>query len=184
MKKYRARHHNDIKRLLAQIRREGDAPPPDTGGVLDALNAFGHLEVIQQKPPGKLLCFGPRAFGCADGSAVLMWHKPTGIGMHRRLGLLGIWAVSDGAVIRVITGTRALTYGDIPFNIESYFYNLRRDFRTYYGSDTAPPDADGILHTAIYQPENRLDLRQIIQSTLQTWRTHMQSNAGYSQTSS
>ncbi len=182
MKKYHARHHNDIKRLLAQIRREADssgkAPLPDCGAVLDALNAFGALEAIQQRPPGKLLCFGPKAYPCAAGSAVLMWHKPPGIGTHRTLGLLGVWAVMPAQTIRVIIGERSLAYGDLPFNIESYFYNLRRDFRMYYGADLAPPDAGGILHEAVYTPESRLDLRRIIEETLQDWRQSMQSTTG------
>lgn len=176
MKKVHARHHNDIKRLLAKIRaEEAHDSTPDTGSVLDALNAFGYLEAVQQRPPGRLQCFGPKAYKCANGSAVLMWHKPPGIGMHRTLGLLGVWAITQADSVQIITGTRTLAYGKMPFNLESYFYNLRRDFRTYYGNDTNPPDADGrILHTATYTPDSRLALRGQIESVLHQWRAGMQ----------
>lgn len=176
-KKYRARHHNDIKRLLAKIRAEESAGAdslPDTRGVLDALNAFGTLEAVVQRPPGGMLCFGPRDYPCPDGAAVLMWHRPPGIGQHGTLGLLGVWAIAEasttGGPVRVITGTRQVAYANVPFNVESYFYNLRRDFRSYYGRDTSPPTGEGVLLTATYTPAARLSLRHEIAAAVAGWR--------------
>lgn len=186
MKKQYARHHDDIKRLLAQIRREaahaGTTHPntqAGTAAVLDALGALGSLEQIVRRPPGRVQCFGPRSLHGNDDhrcwTAVVLWHRLAGFASHRQLDLLGVWAVTDAedGSIHVIAGTQRLTYTGQPYNREAYFHALRRDFTPYYGKQVPPSPPETTLYAGVYDPSGRIAQRRALDAALHHWHNEL-----------
>ena len=185
-----SRRNRPDRRLRDLKQRVKQRVPPDPqvnlkddlGKVLDDLNAWGFLDDQQQAQHRSILCFGPGVFRGYLPMAwvgVVLWHKPRGYYFYDTLGLLGIWALRaepDG--IEVVLGTRELTYVLPFFNAESYYYRIKREFRTFYNDIGSPPARDACRLATCYEPARRLDIRRQIEDELIAWAAeqHMARN--------
>lgn len=160
--------HDDIRRLLARA-ADGDQGIPALAAALDALNAPGFLEEAQKRLPASLLCFGPKLTQGAGWAGVVIWHRPPGYYAYHTLGLAGVWASGNLSTIEIIAGTRSLTYNEQPYNPESYFYQIKRGFELYYGNDPGPPEGASRFFSEIYDPSQRLPLREALRGALRRW---------------
>lgn len=142
--------------------------------ILDELDAFGVLNRFQRKSTDNLLCFGPKVVtsplnAIDTWAGIVVWYRPSGYHNYHRLTLLGIWVCGDLAAPQIVMGLRTLRYNEQPYNPESYFYHLQRDFSMYYGNDSGPPDAANIRMTTDYNNARRIEIRQQIASAVNNW---------------
>jgi hypothetical protein len=163
----------EILRRLEQKRRQQASLPGQNrlAGVLDALNTVGFLEQIKRRPPAGTNAYGPKVFSGSTGNSewagVVLWHKPKGYYHYETLGLLGIWAIEEHHNTRVTVGEKALAFHAPVFNPESYYHHIKRRFDLYYPQDAGPPSQT--LCEIIYDPQQRLEQREIVAQTLRTW---------------
>lgn len=178
----RSQRYEDILRAIELRKREQAAAPTQSEltSALDGLNIAGMLEYIRKRPPQGLSVYGPRRFTSpllpltAERNiwvASAIWHKPKGYLYYEMLSLLGIWAIShtDGILIRL--SEKTLTFSAPVFNPESYYHHIKRKFDLHYKGDASPPSTVADLYQVFYQPAERLQLREAIESHLRDWVT-------------
>ena len=167
-------HHADIMRLMKQIQMSDDDPAvvqeKRLNTTLNAVNAAGYLSDVQRRAPSGLQVFGPKSLQRQGWAGAVLWMKRNGYHTYKMITLLGIWAQMQDEDLYVIVGTRPLLYQAPIYAPDSYFHQIKRDFRLYYGKDAAPPTSATQLYTAPYVPENRLAIRQQIEGALGQWR--------------
>lgn len=174
----RSRKRRELSRLITQRKQavQWEALRRTQAGLsraLDNLNAFGLLEDVQRHPPGSLMCFGPKSIhGGADPAwvGVVVWMRRPGYHHFDMLSLLGVWAEGIAESGRIIAGTRTLQYTGQPYNAESYFHHLKRDFSLHYGKDVPPPTGAGRLYERVYAPDARLEMRRELEAMIDDWR--------------
>lgn len=170
------RRYEDIVRRIEARRRAAEVAPQLAAltAALDAVNALGFLEDIQRARLQQIRVYGPRSFTGqqpAPWAGVAAWYKRRGYYDYRTLYLLGVWATPDeGGAVRLSLGVKALAFSAPAFNPESYHYQLRRHFNVYYAGEASPPPDEALRWSAVYDPAQRLALRDALQAALAAWR--------------
>lgn len=136
------------QRQVAPVHRE-------LAAVLDGLDAWGVLEATRDRAPKGIIMFGPRVVRRGDCVGVVVWQRAPGFYGYRTLTLFGVWALQAG---NICIGTKQLTYSAATYNPESYHKLIRKDYKTYYRDDNAPPATP--VWSARYVPAERLALRR------------------------
>ena len=167
-------HHADIMRLMKQLQVSDDDPAvmqeKRLNATLNAVNAAGYLGDVQRRAPSGLQVFGPKSLQGQGWAGAMLWIKRNGYHTYKMITLLGIWAQIQDNELHVIVGTRPLLYQAPIYAPDSYFHQIKRDFRLYYGKDAQPPTSTTHLYNAPYVAENRLVMRQQIEMALGQWR--------------
>ncbi|MAS37143.1 MAG: hypothetical protein CL610_24295 [Anaerolineaceae bacterium] len=167
------RRYRDLKRQISQPSPQQTLAKDELGQVLDNLNAWGFLEDQQQADHRDILCFGPgvfRGYLPVTWAGVTLWHKPRGYYFYDTLGMLGIWAVRpEPGVLRVLVGTRQLSYALPFFNPESYYRRIQQEFRTFYQDNGSPPPDDQCRYSVTYDAACRLEMRRAIEDEIIRW---------------
>lgn len=178
MPSYKSRKRRELAKAVAARKRALEwGPQRDAQNALsrtlNLLNAYGVLEKVQQNPPGRTLAYGPKAVTSGRDEAVyagvVIWLRRPGYHNYDTLTLLGLWASGDVQTPHIIAGTRTLKYGGLPYNPESYFRNLSKDFSVYYGKSAPPPTEPARIYAATYDPDKRLEMRQAIAKAITQW---------------
>lgn len=142
----------------------------DLGMALDALNAWGSLELWKETDLKSITSFGPgifRGYLPHSWTGVVLWYKQRGYYHYSTLYLIGVWALRLEEQIRIVIGTRELTYAHPLFNAEGYHRRMQTEFHTFYQDDGHPP-AD-YRYSEVYEPTRRLAMRQAIEQELKAW---------------
>ena len=176
----RSHKRRELARAIRQRRRatQWESSREDVSHqrrVLSELDAFGILDRLQRKAPENLLCFGPKLITSPldkpePWAGVVVWYRPSGYHNYQRLTLLGIWVEGQHISPKIIVGRRALRYGDQPYNPESYFYHLQRDFAVYYDGDSGPPNAADSQLIVEYSQTQRIEIRRQIEAIVNQWQ--------------
>ena len=135
--------------------------------ILDDLNAFGFLEDARNRTPPEMLCFGPKDIYGPTWSGVVIWLRPAGYHNYQTLLLLGVWAATAIDEAQILVGRRTLPFTAPFYNPEAYFHTIRRTFDIYYDGNTEPPADQDRLHEVVYDPSQRLAIRQDIEIALE-----------------
>jgi hypothetical protein len=147
---------------------EGD----DLGLALDALNAWGWLEGWQEANLKQISCYGPgvfRGYLPIPWTGVVLWYKPRGYYFYSTLYMIGVWAVRREAGIEILVANKEAAYTHPIFNAEGYYRRIKTEFRTFYQDDGSPPHATNPLFVQLYDPMNRLEMRQEVAHLLKSW---------------
>jgi hypothetical protein len=174
---HEARYEEILRRI--ESRRQPNAKTPQQmklASILDGLNALGFLEDMRKKRLSSISIYGPKAMrghlpegeSTRQWAAALIWYKPRGYHHYRTLNILGIWALDAGDDTHLLVATKTLEFDSPVFNPESYHREIKRGFDLYYRGDAAPP-ADNHLSNLVYVANQRLALREAIQSILAQW---------------
>ncbi len=171
--------YRDLKQRISrhtQRPRPPLTPDDDTlGAALDAVNAWGFLEVWAHEELRQVNCFGPgvyRGFLPTPWAGVMLWYKRRGYYHYSTLYLVGVWAcrsADDDAAVDIVVGTKAIPYGVPYFNPEAYYRRLQTSFQMYYKDNGGPPPPERCLLRVRYAPPRRLDIRQAIEDALAGW---------------
>lgn len=180
--------YRDLKQKISrhtQQPRPPLAPADDAlGAALDAINAWGFLEVWTHEELRQINCFGPgvyRGFLPTPWAGALLWYKRRGYYHYSTLHIVGVWAcqgADNAAAVDLVVGTKAILYGVPYFNPEAYYRRLQTGFQVYYKDNGGPPPAERCLYSARYDPARRLEIRQAVEDALAGWAAaHNQSAA-------
>ena len=144
----------------------------DMGKTLDALNAWGCLEMWKEADLKAISCFGPgvfRGYLPHAWTGVVLWYKPRGYYHYSTLHMIGVWALRHDEQIQVIIGRKDVAYAHPIYNAEAYFRRIQTEFRTFYQDNGCPPDEANHLYSEIYDPMRRLEMRQAVERLLKSW---------------
>lgn len=165
--------HEDILQQVQRIRqKQADAPKrllqDAYARAIDALNALDLLDDIRQARFSPKLCCGPKAVSSLNPVSVgaVIWSRPAGYFGYKTLSLMGLWAHGDPYAPRIVVGVKRLPFAAPFYNPEPYFKLIQRDYDLYYQDDGAPPTDAGITFSAVYDPEQRLALREQVAQAL------------------
>jgi hypothetical protein len=140
-----------------------DRSPIDPGSILDGLNAWDALDRARRQVSGSgpiRLAFGPKPVAGPDYAGAVIWKRAPGYFGYKILTVIGIWCTRTADAAHILIGSKQLPYQAPFFDPEAYYAILRRDYRTYYADDGAPPVGGGILAQTTYDPAQRLMLRR------------------------
>jgi hypothetical protein len=174
---YSDRYEEILRRIEARKQTNLDASRQvNLASVLDGLNALGFLDDLRRKRLPGISLYGPKAVKGANPqqwAGAVSWYKPRGYHHYRTLTLLGIWALETDGAVPIIIGQKTLEF-DLPiFNPESYYRRIKDQFELAYADDGCPPPENARLYTAVYQPSERLTIRDAIQKVLSEWAKHL-----------
>ncbi len=165
--------HKPERRRLRRERSPKHIPGDPLGRALDEVNAWGLLTAQQEAQHRDITVFGPdvfRGFLPRAWVGVAIWYKQKGYYFYDRIRLLGIWAQRlDEGHIEILSGRRSLHYALPFFNAESYYYRIRREFRTVYKDDGRPPPTPVCPYTSPWDLAHRLDIRRELEDLLEQW---------------
>lgn len=176
-----ARYAEILRRIEGRKQNNNAPKQNDLAAILDGLNALGVLEELRKKKLRTISIYGPKATRGQieiEGKAwqwagAVTWYKARGYHHYRTLTLLGIWAleIEDGA--QIIIGSKTMEFDAPVFNPESYYREIKKRFDLYYKGDGTPPPESGQLYSTFYDANERLALRDTVESTLATWAAEL-----------
>lgn len=167
----------DIMRRIAERRAQQAVAPQreareGLAQVLDAVDAWGRLEVIQRSKAMHRLCWGPAVVGAiipTPWAGAVIWRRGSAYHDYKQIQLIGIWAFNgeDGTPILTV-GSKMLAYSAHGYEPEAYHKLIRKHFNIYYRDDGSPPPPSGRRFTLRYDPEHRLEIRETLVGPLRS----------------
>jgi hypothetical protein len=137
--------------------------------ILSGLNVLQVLEDHAGQHFETVLYNGPRAYSGQGWAAGVVWFRARGLHHYRRVTLFGLWVVARDEQTELLVGTKTLPYGAPVYNPEAYLQLIRRDYQIYYPDDGSPPPDQTITTHILYNPEERLAMRQAVSAALLDW---------------
>ena len=151
------------KTILEQISEiRGRAQLDALARSLDGLNALDALDLLRAKRFSPNLSWGAKAFTGKQPTpwvGALIWHRPAGYFGYKTLTVIGVWAVAEAEGTRIIVGTKLLAFTAPFYEAEAYHKLIRDSFDLYYTDRGAPPEQNRWVFTTLYDPAQRLELR-------------------------
>lgn len=141
--------------------------------VLDGLNAWDALDQFRRSAFPRLLAHGPKPVHAPRAESwvgVVIWSRAPGYYGYKTLTLTGVWVAEAGPGARVIVGKRHTAFIHSFYDPEAYHKLIRKDYTLYYRDDGRPPTGDQISAQTLYQPEERLALRQWLVNAINSTR--------------
>lgn len=141
--------------------------------ILDGLNAWDALDQFRRKAFARQLAYGPKAVQSPRTElwvGVVIWSRAPGYFGYKTLTLTGVWIVDRDGQAGVIVGQRHTAFAHGFYDPEAYHKLIRKDYAVYYKDDGRPASGDQIRAQMIYQPEERLNLRQWLVSAINSTR--------------
>jgi hypothetical protein len=167
----------DILSEIARLRRRNAEAPlraeqQALARILDDLDVMGGLETVRKQRFSPKLCHGPKpVYGLTPHVWIgaVLWHHPAGYFGYKTLTLLGVWALHQDEKPMIAVGTKHAAFAHPFFDPESYHKLIQRDYTTYYKEDGSPLLDDSTLLITLYDPVERLQLRDEVQRQLATF---------------
>lgn len=164
--------YQEIMRRIAQGK---SSPATETAmstcvKALDALNIVDLLDDLRRHPPDSIQCYGPKSIVRKTWAGTVVWCKRKGFNTHLQLLLLGVWAIQRDDAIAIVVGTKELVYSAPIYTAEAYHKLIRTDYTVYYDDDGSPPPEKHLFST-VYDPAERLAIRQAIADAAAQWLT-------------
>ncbi|MBN8639237.1 MAG: hypothetical protein J0M07_28220 [Anaerolineae bacterium] len=158
------------KTILEQISEiRGRAQLDELARILDGLNALDALDQLRAKRFSPNLSWGAKAFTGKQPTpwvGGLIWHRPAGYFGYKTLTVIGVWAVAEAEGTRIIVGSKLLAFTAPFYEAEAYHKLIRDSFDLYYTDRGAPPEQNHWVFTTLYNPTQRLELRDQLPTLL------------------
>ena len=158
------------KTILEQISEiRGRAQLDELARILDGLNALDALDLLRAKRFSPNLSWGAKAFTGKQPTpwvGGLIWHRPAGYFGYKTLTVIGVWAVAEAEGPRIIVGSKLLAFTAPFYEAEAYHKLIRDSFDLYYTDRGAPPEQNHWVFTTLYNPTQRLELRDQLPTLL------------------
>lgn len=175
MSSERDQRYEAIMRRIAERRAQQEAAPKrelqdDLARILENVDAWGKLEAIRRNKRLRKVVYGPKIVqGLAPDAwvGIVLWRRGSGYHGYKQLQLVGVWAFEEAGQTVLTVGTKWLAYSAPFYEAEAYHKLIRRSFDLYYEGDPTPPIDP--LYRRIYEPEQRLTIREEIRAALEAW---------------
>ncbi len=156
-----------ILRKLATRRPFGTTPPAPTPamGLLDQINAYDALSAAKDHA-SLARCYGPKVCHGPHWAGVVLWRPGQGYYGYQQLTLAGIWALLNGDESLLLAGKRYLAYQAAIYDPEAYHQLIKKQFNLYYDDAGQPPTTAQASWVARYHPQERIALRDQLNSAL------------------
>ena len=170
------KRYDEILKKIARRRPFGSDPPEEKKRMpqdraLDLLNAYDALAALARRDFRHILCYGPQTARGAAWTGVVIWYQRKGYHGYQTLNLLGVWAQHRAGELAIAIGIRQLPYRAPVYDPGVYRIAIRNNFRIYYDDRGQPPDdGDRLLYRARFEVKRRLEHRQALVDSLESWR--------------
>lgn len=136
--------------------------------ALNELNAMGALEDLCKRDR---FTWGPKAIKrrAPLTMGAVVWKRGSGYHGYKVLTLIGVWALpgdEDDDPVQIVVGVKHLAFAAPFFDAEAYHALIKRDFKTYYNDDSAPPIPENYRASFAFDADRRLEQRKALVAAL------------------